>query len=330
MVTRESRTAERGSTASEPPLHELLLRQTRWEADGVLSLLLETTGEPLPAWTPGAHVDVLLAPGLERQYSLCGDPADRRRWRIAVLREPASRGGSEHVHTQLRPGQTLSVRGPRNQFELVDAPHYEFVAGGIGITPIIPMVRAADAAGASWRLLYGGRSRASMAFADELAALGDRVTLQPEDELGRLDLVERLAQLPSDGVVYCCGPEGLIAAIEQVCSGERAHALHVERFRPVLDEQEMRAGGAFELVLERSGATLVVQEGQTIVEALEAAGMDAPHSCLEGVCGTCETRVIAGEPDHRDAILTEDERAANDTMMICVGRSKSARLVLDL
>ncbi|MFI6034535.1 PDR/VanB family oxidoreductase [Streptomyces sp. NPDC051315] len=305
---------------------ELVVERKEFAADGVLALTLRhPRGEPLPAWEPGAHVDVLLAPGLERQYSLCGDPADRGTWRIAVLREPDGRGGSAHVHGRLEQGDTVRVRGPRNHFALLPAPRYRFVAGGIGITPLLPMLAAAEAAGAEWSLLYGGRSRGSMAFTEELAAYGDRVTVAPQDETGLLDLGPVLDGLPEGTLVYCCGPGPLLDAVEARCP---SGALHVERFEP----REGPAGqdAEFEVELARSGRTLTVAPGVSVLDTVRAAGVEVLFSCAEGTCGTCETDVLEGTPDHRDCVLTPQERQAGETMMICVSRCRGRRLVLDL
>ncbi|MEV3967726.1 PDR/VanB family oxidoreductase [Streptomyces sp. NPDC050698] len=305
---------------------ELVVERRQSAADGVLALALRhPRGEPLPAWEPGAHVDLLLEPGLERQYSLCGDPADRSAWRIAVLRESAGRGGSAHVHEKLSEGTVVRVRGPRNNFGLEPAARYRFVAGGIGITPILPMLAAADAAGAEWTLLYGGRTRRSMAFAGELARYGDRVTIAPEDERGLLDLPAVLDDLPEGTLVYCCGPGPLLDAVEARCPSGR---LRVERFQP--KEQESHANTAFEVELARSGRTLTVAPDVSVLDAVRAAGVEVLYSCTEGTCGTCETDVLDGQPDHRDSVLTDDERAAGETMMICVSRCRGKRLVLDL
>lgn len=299
-------------------------------ADGVVVLsLAAASGAPLPEWRPGAHVDVLLGAGLERQYSLCGDPADGDRWRVAVLREPQGRGGSEIVHTRLGPGDPLRVRGPRNNFPLVEAGAYVLVAGGIGITPLLPMVRELDETGADWELTYGGRRRASMAFLDELAVYGDRVTVWPEDEHGLLALDDLLGAPRPDTAVYACGPEPLLAAVEARCSVWPADALHIERFKPRPGALSGTAS-AFEVVLGETGESIDVAADQSIVEALEAAGFEVPTSCREGTCGTCETAVLDGTPDHRDSFLSEDEQAAGETMMICCSRSLTPRLVLDL
>ena len=188
-------------------------------ADGVVALSLDDpTGRPLPGWTPGAHIDVILSASLVRQYSLCGSPADTHSWRIGVLRDPQSRGGSDFVHDKLHVGSSVRVRGPRNHFPLVSAPRYQFIAGGIGITPMLPMIEAAEAAGAQWRLAYGGRTRESMAVVERLSAYGERVTIWPQDEHGLLDLQGILGSAREDTLVYCCGPEALLSAVEGACA----------------------------------------------------------------------------------------------------------------
>ncbi|MDT3444551.1 PDR/VanB family oxidoreductase [Pseudofrankia sp. BMG5.37] len=308
----------------------LVLAGRQVVADGVALLTLEDPcGSPLPVWEPGAHVDLILDDGLVRQYSLCGDPEQPARWQVAVLRERAGRGGSQRVHDKLAKGDRVAVRGPRNNFALVLSPRYQFIAGGIGITPILPMVAATEAAGADWRLLYGGRSRASMAFLDDLTArYGDRVTARPQDTHGLLDL-SILDSPVADTLVYCCGPEPLLRAVEDRCRAWPSGSLHVERFSPK-EVTRNRPDTDFEVRLERSGQTLVVPAGQSILRTLEEAGVDVLYSCTEGTCGTCETVVLEGMPDHRDSLLTEEEQAANDTMFICVSRSRTPVLVLDL
>ena len=299
-------------------------------ADGVVALTLrEINGSPLPRWSPGAHVDLILDGVPTRQYSLCGDPADPRQWRLGILRDADGGGGSRFVHDQLRAGEVVRVRGPRNNFGLADSPRYLFIAGGIGITPILPMIAAAQAAAADWHLLYGGRQRGSMAFLDELARYGDRVTVAPQDETGLLDLDTFLGSPRPDTLVYCCGPEPLLAAVEERCRAWPPRSLRVERFSarpltaPVLAE-------AFEVELARSQVSLTVPPDRSILDVVEEAGIGVLSSCAEGTCGTCETAVLDGLPDHRDSVLTEDERRAGDCMMICVSRSCTARLVLNL
>ncbi|MDO0910203.1 PDR/VanB family oxidoreductase [Streptomyces sp. DT2A-34] len=305
---------------------ELVVDRKEFAADGVLALTLRhPLGEELPAWEPGAHIDVVLGPELERQYSLCGDPADRDAWRIAVLREPDGRGGSAHVHEQLGQGDKVRVRGPRNHFALRTAPRYRFIAGGIGITPILPMLAAAEAEGAEWTLLYGGRTRRSMAFTEELSRYGDRVTVAPQDETGLLDLAPVLDDVPADALVYCCGPGPLLDAVEARCP---AGLLHVERFAP--KEQEDGENTEFEVELAQSGRTVTVSPDVSVLDAVRAAGVEVLFSCTEGTCGTCETDVLDGTPEHRDSVLTQEEQESGETMMICVSRCRGKRLVLDL
>jgi ferredoxin-NADP reductase len=300
-------------------------------AEGVVVLdLRDPDGAELPAWAAGAHIDLRLPGGLTRQYSLCGDPADRSLWRIAVLREPESRGGSAHVHDALVEGAVVEVRGPRNHFPLVPASRYLFVAGGIGITPILPMIDAADAAGAEWELHYGGRSRRSMAFLEALEeATGQRVTLHPQDEVGLIDLEALLGTPRPDTLVYCCGPEPLLLAVEQRCAGWPQGSLHLERFAPK-DVGEPVMTDAFDVELALSGLSLTVPPEKSVLQVVEEAGIHVLSSCTEGTCGTCETTVLSGEVDHRDSLLTPAEQAANDTMFICVSRAACPKLVLEL
>ncbi|RPF37765.1 PDR/VanB family oxidoreductase [Streptomyces sp. TLI_185] len=305
---------------------ELVVDRREFAADGVLALTLRhPLGEDLPAWEPGAHVDVVLGPELERQYSLCGDPADRSVWRIAVLREPDGRGGSAHVHEQVGQGDKVRVRGPRNHFRLESAPRYRFVAGGIGITPILPMLAAAEVAGAEWTLLYGGRTRNSIAFTEELGRYGDRVRVCPQDETGLLDLGSVLDDLPEGTLVYCCGPGPLLDAVEERCPAER---LRVERFSP--KAQEDGENSEFEVELAQSGRTVTVAPDVSVLDAVRAAGVEVLFSCTEGTCGTCETDILDGTPDHRDSVLSAEEQQSGETMMICVSRCRGKKLVLDL
>lgn len=317
-------------TADEADLTLRVDRRTTG-AEGVVVLdLRDPAGADLPAWEPGAHVDLLLPGGLTRQYSLCGDPADRGVWRVAVLREPSGRGGSVTVHEELTEGAAIGVRGPRNHFPLVEAPRYLFVAGGIGITPILPMLRAAEAAGREWELHYGGRSRRSMAFLEALEdATGERITLHPQDEVGLIDLDRVLGAPRPDTLVYCCGPEPLLAAVEARCAAWPEGSLHVERFTPK-DLGEPVRSDSFEVELADTGRVLTVPPEKSVLQVLEEAGVPILSSCTEGTCGTCETTVLEGEVDHRDSLLTPAEQAANDTMFVCVSRAAGPRLVLDL
>ncbi|MBA9006341.1 PDR/VanB family oxidoreductase [Thermomonospora cellulosilytica] len=308
---------------------ELRVADKRAVADGVVALtLVRPDGRRLPDWAPGAHVDLVLPGGLTRQYSLCGDRWDAYSYRVAVLREPDGRGGSAFIHDELEVGATVGLGGPRNNFRLVPSERYLFVAGGIGITPLLPMVRQAAMLGTDWRLLYGGRSRASMAFLDELEPYGDRVTVMPQDEQGLLDLDAWLSEARPDTKVYCCGPASLLEAVERRCATWPPGLLRTERF--VARVRDGARDEPFELVLARSGLTLKVPAGRSVLQALGDAGIGVLSSCRQGLCGTCETAVLEGEPDHRDALLDDAERAAGDCMFVCVSRARSERLVLDL
>ncbi|MFE4500488.1 PDR/VanB family oxidoreductase [Rhodococcus sp. NPDC056743] len=305
---------------------ELQVVALRQESDCVISVeLADVDGRLLPAWEPGAHIDLGL-PDHIRQYSLMGDPQKRHSYRIAVLRERASSGGSRYVHTVLRPGDLVEVGGPRNNFPLAEADSYLMIAGGIGITPLLPMIRRLHEEGGDWRLLYGGRSRASMAFLAELAGYGDRVEVRPFDENGHLDLDSAFASPIEGRAVYCCGPEALIAAVEKRCTTWPSGTLQVERFAagPRDGEADLQA---FELVLARSGQRLMVPADSSALDVLDAAGVALPNACRDGVCGSCETRVLAGRPLHRDA-LTDSDRT--DIVFPCVSRAHGAELVLDL
>lgn len=312
------------------------VRRREAVADSVVTLTLaDPNGADLPEWAPGAHIDLIMTPSLVRQYSLCGDTANRAEWRVGVLLDPNSRGGSPFVHDKLHEGTTVRVRGPRNHFPLVGSPQYQFIAGGIGVTPIVPMLVAAEAAGADWRLLYGGRSRSSMAFVDELERYGERVTVCARDDQDganfRTNLASVLAEPSENTLVYCCGPEGLLTAVEDACKRWPQDALHVERFSAkALEPPSWEALETFEIECQRSGITLTVPSDKSIYQVCAEAGVDVLGSCMEGVCGTCECDVLEGEPDHRDSVLNDAEKARNDVMMICVSRSRSERLVLDL
>lgn len=294
-------------------------------ADGVVQLRME--GPALPRWQPGAHLDLVLPSGLVRQYSLCGDPDDPGTYTVATRLVEGGRGGSREVHEQLREGAEIEVHGPRNRFPLVEAEAYVFVAGGIGITPVLPMLRSLAARGANWRLLYGGRSRGSMPFLDEiekLGAEGGRVTVVAQDESGHPDTAAALADIAPGTAVYCCGPEPLMdavtAALPEGCT------LHLERFSAA--SADVADSGAFEVELHRSGRTVQVGAGQSVLAAVRAELPHVAYSCEQGFCGTCQQRVLEGEIDHRDELLTDDERG--DSMLICVSRCRGGRLVLDL
>ncbi|HZY15285.1 MAG TPA: PDR/VanB family oxidoreductase, partial [Ramlibacter sp.] len=309
---------------------EVLVRAMAWEADDVLSLTLAAPdGQDLPRWEPGAHIDLLAPGGVTAQYSLCGD-VEAPTWRIAVLLQPDGRGVSRYIHQQLRPGQLAHVRGPRNHFRLLPSSRYLFIAGGIGITPILPMVAAAQRAGSQWRLVYGGRSRRSMSFTVDLEHRGRQVQLFPEDEVGRPPLQTLLSGLERDTLVYCCGPEPLIASVQSLAQELLLAPPVVERFSAAPDVRSDGEESAFVVVLARSGLAYPVPADRSIAQVLLEHGVALSTSCLQGICGSCETRVLAGAIDHRDALLTPAERERQDTMMVCVSRASGSRLTLDL
>lgn len=304
-------------------------------ADGVVALTLaHPDGDALPEWAPGSHVDLHIATAsgetLTRQYSLSSSPIRPESWRLGILREQAGRGGSIAVHDEVEVGSRIRVGWPRNNFAFVEAPRYVFVAGGIGITPILPMIEQAARAGADWTLYYGGRTRSSMAFLDELAPYGDRVVLFPQDEVGHPPLAQLFADVQPDALVYACGPEPLLKALESSLAHWPAEALHTERFAPKAIERSA-PDTAFEVEFATSGRTVTVPAGESILDVAEKEGLTALSSCREGTCGTCETKILLGRAEHRDSILTPREQEANKTMMICVSRAEKgcAKLVLD-
>lgn len=309
----------------------LLVERATWEANGVLGLdLVHPDGGLLPEWQPGAHIDLTLPSGTIRQYSLCGDPADRTHYRIGILREEAGRGGSLEAHTTALVGTVLQTSSPRNRFQLVPAARYLFIAGGIGITPILSMLREVTA---PWQLVYGGRSLDTMAYRRDIAELSSgEVTLVPQDTDGFPDLESIITTAEASTAVYCCGPEGLLRAVEQLCAAKLPPgALHVERFGATGEAPHGDADDTdFDVELARSGRTLTVAADKTVLETVLKELPNLDYSCEEGYCGTCETRVLAGVPLHRDTVLDDAERNSGDTMMICVSRSRTPRITLDL
>lgn len=320
------------SCPDAPPRRQntLLVARRRMLTETTVALdLVDPAGRQLPAWEPGAHIDVQVpidGRAQPRQYSLCGALSDSFTWRIAVQRDPRSRGGSIYLVDEAAIGARLCVRGPRNHFQLVTAAAYLFIAGGIGITPILPMISAAEAACAQWQLHYGGRTRQTMAFAQELIeCYPDRVTLIPQDERGLID-VRRLIGTSPTAELYCCGPSALLDVAELTCI-DNGRTLHLERFSPRHLDARSQEARPLRVHLARMGLTLEVPADRSILEVAEEAGADVFGSCLEGVCGTCETTVLDGSPDHRDSVL---DGTAGDTMMICISRAHTDHLVLDL
>ncbi len=322
----------------EPSTHaisrKLVVASVTRAADGIARIRLESPdGKPLPRWTPGSHIDVECGDtGLSRQYSLCGDPAVPGALEIAVLREADGRGGSAWIHEHLRPGGTVRVRGPRNHFRMDEsAARLIFIAGGIGITPISAMARRARELGLDYQLHYSGRARGCMALLDDLAQLhGERLHLHVSDEGGRNDFAALLAQPDAGTQIYACGPERMLAALQEACAGWPEDALRVEHFHSTLATLDPSREHAFEAELKDSGIVLQVPADQTLLAALRAANIDVQSDCEEGLCGSCEVRVLDGAVDHRDVVLTRAEREAGTRMMACCSRAQGGRIVLEL
>ncbi|MDB5749641.1 MAG: ferredoxin [Ramlibacter sp.] len=308
----------------------------RFEADDIITVDLRPQGGgEFPAFSAGSHIDLHLPNGMERSYSLCNDSNERHRYVVGVLKDRASRGGSRAVHEQLRIAMQLVISPPRNNFPLQEAAeHTVLVAGGIGITPILCMARRLRDLGRSHELLYFARSRRSAAFLDELARLQVPITTHFDDEAGGPpDLKALLAARPAAGGLhlYACGPTPMLDAFEKF-SAQLGHGdnAHIERFAAVEHAPAADARGSFTVELARSGRSFVVEPGKSILDTLLDAGVEVDHSCCEGVCGSCEARVLAGVPDHRDSLLSAKEQASNKVMMLCVSGCKSASLTLDL
>ncbi len=314
---------------------ETRLHSIAWEAQGIQRFELRPLdGATLPAYTAGAHIDLYLPNGLIRSYSLVNPQSETHRYVIAVNRDAASRGGSRHMHEGLRIGETMTISVPRNNFPLAeDALHSVFIAGGIGITPLWCMMQRMAELDASWQLYYSARTRQHAAFFDEIKALGERTDAQvlfhfDQEVGGKLLDLSVLARVASPKAhLYCCGPLPMLAAFEVACAERPKAMVHVEYFSAPAG---MAIAGGFNVVLAQSRKSVFVPEGKTILEALLEAGIDVRFSCKEGICGTCETRVLSGVPDHRDLILTSAEKEAGRTMMICCSGSKSEELLLDL
>jgi ferredoxin-NADP reductase len=286
-------------------------------------------GEPLPPFEAGSHIDLHLQAGLVRSYSLMNPQNERHRYLLGVARAKEGRGGSSYIHEQLRVGHVLDVAPPRNLFRLHEAaPAAVLFGGGIGVTPMISMAARLAELGRDWKLNYAVRRRSEAAFLSTLTAHGERIALHCDDEQGALlDMARIIASAPAGAHIYCCGPSPMMTAFDKLTEAIEPERVHVEHFSP---PNEAAVGGEYCVELAQAGKTVVIPRGQTILETLTKAGFDLPHSCQQGICGACETRVIAGVPDHRDAILSPAERAANQTMMICCSGSLSGKLVLDI
>jgi tetrachlorobenzoquinone reductase len=304
------------------------------EADDISVLEFRAVHGELPSFSAGSHIDLRLENGLIRSYSLINTASERHRYVIAVKKEPTGRGGSRHIHERVRIGDEATISVPRNNFALCeDALSSVLIAGGIGITPLISMAQRLEDLGRPWELHYAARSRCTAGFVSQLALFGSKVRFyfpaasQREPCETRVDIPSIVAAASKDAHIYCCGPERMLAAFKTAATGRPDRQIHVEHFA---NTQEVDKAGEFEVVLAKSGRTVEVPSGKSILDTLLELGIDAPYSCLEGVCSSCETRVLSGIPDHRDLILTSEEHAANDRMMICCSRSKSRTLVLEL
>ena len=318
---------------SDPTINLVIARRDH-QADGIVVLdLVAPDGHALAPFEPGAHVDVHLGPGLVRQYSLCGAPSDRTRYRLGILLAPESRGGSREIHNGFRVGQQIRIGPPTNLFPLApEARRSILVGGGIGITPLLAMAYHLDSTGQSFALHYCARDRHKAAFLDELETPSLRAStllhFDDGDSAQRFDPTRDLLPVEPGTHIYICGPTGfmdwVIAAATEL--GYPDAQIHREYFGAEIDS----AGDAFEVVLDRTKRTIAVPSGMTIVQALQDAGITVEVSCEQGICGTCLCQVLDGVPDHRDGYLTEEERVTNDQMLLCCSRAKTPRLVLDL
>ncbi|ERF81020.1 oxidoreductase [Bradyrhizobium viridifuturi] len=310
---------------------QVLVKRIGYEAERINSYeLIGRAGSELAPFTAGSHIDLHLPNGMIRSYSLINDQRERHRYVIAVHRDAESRGGSSLVHDAIRVGDVMTISMPRNNFALhEEAEHSVLIAGGIGITPLLSMIRRLEALGRRWELFYAARTRAAAAFLDELGAYRSRVHLDFDDErAGRVfDLPAIVGSALAHTHLYCCGPVPMLAAFEAATAGRLADHVHVEYFKA---REAPATEGGFEVRLARSNRTVAVEAGKTILDALLDAGIAANYACTEGVCGTCETRVLDGLPDHRDQFLSQEEQAANKSVMICCSGAKSRTLVLDL
>ncbi|MCK1624225.1 oxidoreductase [Bradyrhizobium sp. 147] len=314
-------------------LQELRVKRIGYEAETINSYeLVLPAGGDLAPFTAGSHIDLHLKNGMIRSYSLVNDQSERHRYVIAVNKDAAGRGGSSFVHDTLKAGDIVAVSLPRNNFALhEDAESSLLIAGGVGITPLVSMIQRLQALGRPWKLSYAARTRRAAAFLGELGAIGSDAQLHfhfDDEHGGRpLDLAAIVGNTPASAHLYCCGPVPMLEAFEKVTAGRPAGHVHIEYFQA---KQAPAVDGGFEVRLARSNRTIAVEPGKTILNAVIDAGVMANYACSEGVCGTCETRVIEGIPDHRDLFLSPEERAANKTIMICCSGSKSGTLVLDL
>ncbi len=313
---------------------EVVVSDIVQETPNIRRITLATpTGTALPVFEAGAHIDLHLPNGMIRQYSLVNPPGETDTYQLGVLKEKNSRGGSAWIHETLAKADRLHVSEPRNRFPIAKAARRHILfAGGIGITPILSIARHLSAFGADFAVYYSVRNKHEAAFYEDLVPLGNCIRLLADGrDAAQTVLLEALSSPSDDTHLYVCGPMGYIQAIRSLAHLQKWHDshFHTEAFcaSPLPSDAVDRA---FTVHLGRSGATIPVSEGETVIRALRAHGFDIPFSCEQGVCGTCLTKVISGVPDHRDQYLTDEERDANDQFMPCCSRSKSPELVLDL
>jgi len=308
----------------------LRVTSVMWKSDSIRVIELRSPDEgPLAPFSAGSHIELHLPTGLVRSYSLINSQDERYRYVVAVARDAASRGGSVFIHDNLRVGDIIHAGVPRNLFKLNEhSPSAVLIGGGIGITPLISMAIRLSELGRNWKLYYAVRTRKEAGFLRDLAIYGDRVRVHSDDEQGGfLDIRSIVHSAPPNTHFYCCGPRPMMKVFGELTRNWPPDCIHVEHFTPI---DTAAVAGGFLLQLARLGRTVAVPAGSTILEALANAGIEVPNSCQRGVCGTCETRVLGGTPDHRDSILTPGERAAGNTMMICCSGSLTEHLVLDI
>jgi vanillate O-demethylase ferredoxin subunit len=315
---------------------QVRVRATTYEAQNILGFELVPLdpATALPGFTAGAHIELHLPSGLRRSYSLLNDPNETHRYCIGVNRDAHSRGGSRYMHEQLRTGAVLTIGAPRNLFAMDESsPFNVFIAGGIGITPMLGMIARSQAMGTPWRLHYAARTRQHAGFLDVLSRYqgqpGAEVQLNFDQEPGgrMLDLNAVIAAIPAGAHVYACGPTPMLDAYEKASASLPPERVHREYFAA---KETAATDGCYTVTLARSQRTLQIQPGQTLLDGLIAIGAEPTFSCQQGICGTCEVKVLEGRPDHRDMVLSDAEKAANDRMMVCCSGAQSARLVLDL
>ncbi len=307
----------------------VVVKQKCLLAERVIGLTLESHEDvALPSWEPGAHIDLILPGGVVRQYSLYGNRKNPRQYQIGILLEPDG-AASTFIDKGVKEGDTICIGRPRNHFGLAPFHRYILIAGGVGITPFLPMLESFEAQHKPWTLYYAGRSQSSMAFFDYLSKFKDKVVFAPKTAGQRLDLKSILGTAQPDTAVYCCGPSRMIETVSDLCLGVWSKgAIYLERFTPI--ERKTDENRPFKIRLERSNLTLDVPADRSAIDVIADAGVFIPCSCKEGTCGSCEVDVLEGVPDHRDSVLTEEERDSNSCMMVCISRSKTPLLIIDV